>query len=128
MGKPPSEASGRNMTLMFCTSATGQIIPNRLIFLRTKINQRLSLNVPADTLNVVQRNGWMNSDIFLAFLIGFFEACSGIARKYSSSDSRWLQQSQGSSVIRYSRHKVPVLCDRSHIHKLQPLERMLKGA
>jgi hypothetical protein len=73
VGKLPSEASGRSMTLMFCTSATGQIIPHRFIFLGTKINHRLSLNAPGDTLNVVQQNGWMNSDIFLAFLLGFLK-------------------------------------------------------
>jgi hypothetical protein len=78
---------------MFSMSATGQIIPHRFIFPRAKINQRPALNAPADAATVVQQNGWMNSHIFVGCLKVFFEACSAIARKYSPSDSRWLQQS-----------------------------------
>jgi hypothetical protein len=72
----------------------------------------------------------MNSGIFLACLEGFFEACSAIARKYSSTDCRWPQQSQGFSVVRYAlRNNVHMLCNPSHIvHKLQPSESMFKGA
>jgi len=47
------------------------------------------LNAPAAAVTVVQQNGWMNSDIFVACLKVFL-SCSAIARKYSS-DSRWLQ-------------------------------------
>jgi hypothetical protein len=57
LGKLPSEESGLNMTLMFCMSATGKIIPHRFIFLTAKINQRLALNAPADAVTVVRQNG-----------------------------------------------------------------------
>jgi hypothetical protein len=53
-------------------SAAGQIIPHRFISPRAKINQRPALNAPADAVTVVQQNGWMNSDNFVAFLKVFF--------------------------------------------------------
>ena len=57
---------------MFCMSATGKLFRTASFFPGTEINQRPALNAPADAVTVVQQNGWMNSDIFVACLKVFF--------------------------------------------------------
>ena len=71
VGKLTSAERGRNVTISFCINPTGMFIPPFFVFLRKKMNGRLMINAPNESLHVPQVNGWMSGDIFLIWLKGF---------------------------------------------------------
>lgn len=98
---------------------------------RAKINQKSALNAPADALTVVQQNGWMNSDIFVACLKVFFclvqPSPKNIHRLNLSGYSSYKDHLL--SVIPNIHNYVHMPCIPSHtVHELLPLERIFKAA
>lgn len=68
VGKLTSAERGKNITVLFCMSANGHFIPPFFIFPRQRMNERLMMNAPAESIGVAQPKGWMNSDFFLQYL------------------------------------------------------------
>ena len=125
VGKLTSGERGRNITLMFCMSAIGQYIPPLFIFPRQKMNQRLMIGAPEESIGVAQPNGWMNGNIFLTWLKHFEK------HVHPTEQSPVLLVLDGHcshkelEVIRYARaHHIHMLSTPPHTtHKLQPLDR-----
>ena len=125
VGKLTSGERGRNITLTFCMSASGQFIAPLFIFPRQKMNPRLMIGAPDESQGVAQPNGWMNGDIFETWLKHF------VKHVRPSKDSPVLLILDGHcshkelKVILYARkHHVHMLSTPPHTtHKLQPLDR-----
>jgi len=125
VGKLTSAERGKNITILFCMSATGYFIPPFFVFPRKRMNERLMINAPPQSAGVAQPRGWMNSDLFLRWLEHF------LTFAHPTKESPVLILLDG-----HSSHKsldVINFCRTNHIylislpphttHKLQPLDR-----
>lgn len=125
VGKITSAERGKNVTILFCMSATGVYTPPFFVFPRKRMNERLMFNAPPDSIGVAQPNGWMNCDFFLQWLHHF------VKFSHPSRESPVLIILDGHcshktlEVINFCRDKnVHLLCLPPHTsHKLQPLDR-----
>lgn len=125
VGKMTSGERGRNVTLMFCMSATGQFIPPLFIFPRVRMNDRLMIGAPTESISFPTPNGWMTKESFLKWLQHFVSFT-----KPSKEDPVLLIiDGHGShkdlDVILYARENyVHMISFPPHTtHKLQPLDR-----
>lgn len=106
-------------------SANGHFLPPYFIFPRQRMNDRLMINAPAESVGVAQPKGWMNSDLFLKWL-QFFEKYS-----HPTEDHPVLLLLDGHcshktlAVINFCReHNIHLISSPPHTtHKLQPLDR-----
>lgn len=106
-------------------SAGGQLVPPFFVFPRKRMNERLMINAPHESVAEAQPNGWMNADSFLKWMGHFI--------KYSnpSEQSPVLLILDGHAshkdldVIEHARkHHIHMLSTPPHTtHKLQPLDR-----
>lgn len=125
VGKLTSAERGKNVTVLFAMSAGGQFIPPFFIFPRQRMNDRLMINSPNESVAEVQPNGWMNSELFLKWMAHFV--------KYTnpSEESPILLILDGHAshkdldVINFATKKhIHMLSTPPHTtHKLQPLDR-----
>lgn len=125
VGKMTSGERGHNITLMFCMSAAGQFIPPLFVFPRIRMNDRLMIGAPTESISFPTPNGWMTKDSFLKWLQHFVSFT-----KPSKEDPVLLIiDGHGShkdlDVILYARENyVHMLSFPPHTtHKLQPLDR-----
>lgn len=125
VGKMTSGERGRNVSLMFCMSATGQFIPPLFIFPRVRMNNRLMIGAPAESISFATPNGWMTKDSFLKWLQHFVSVT-----KPSKEDPVLLiidghRSHKDLDVILYARENyIHMLSFPPHTtHKLQPLDR-----
>lgn len=63
IGKLTSADRGKNITVLFCMSANGHYIPPFFVFPRQRINERLMMNAPAESVGVAQPKRWINIDL-----------------------------------------------------------------
>lgn len=125
VGKLTSAERGKNITVLFCMSANGHFIPPFFVFPRQRMNERLMMNAPDESIGVAQPKGWMNSDFFLQYLRIF------VKHTQPTKENPVLLLLDG-----HCSHKtLPVInfCRENHIHlmsspphtthKLQPLDR-----
>lgn len=125
VGKLTSAERGKNITVLFCMSANGHFMPPFFVFPRQRMNDRLMINSPAESVGVAQPKGWMNSDLFLQWLQLF------IKHSHPTKERPVLLLLDG-----HCSHKtlaVINLCRQNYIHlisspphtthKLQPLDR-----
>ena len=125
VGKLTSAERGRNITILFCMSPTGMYMPPFFVFPRKRMNERLMVDAPTESIGVPQVNGWMNSEIFLIWIKDF------VQRTSPTKESPILLILDGHcshkdlAVIDYaSKHNVHLLSLPPHSsHKLQPLDR-----
>jgi len=71
VGGATSGERGVNTTAVCCTSPSGFFIPPMIIFKRTKKPQELALGAPVGSLIEVTKSGYINSELFLAWLKHF---------------------------------------------------------
>ncbi|XP_038221604.1 uncharacterized protein LOC119839407 [Zerene cesonia] len=125
VGKLTSAERGKNITVLFCMSANGHYIPPFFVFPRQRMNERLMMNAPAESIGVAQPKGWMNSDFFLQYPTVI------VKHTQPTKDNPVLLLVDG-----HCSHKslaVIMFCRENHIHlissppqtthKLQPLDR-----
>lgn len=62
VGKLTYAERGNNITVLFCMSANCHYIPSFFVFPRQRMNDRLMMNAPAESIGVAQPKGWINSD------------------------------------------------------------------
>lgn len=69
VGKLASAERGRNVTIMFCASASGDFVPPFFIFGTTPNKKKeLTDNMPENYGVVTAKKGWMTAEIFLNWL------------------------------------------------------------
>lgn len=125
VGKLTSAERGKNVTILFCMSATGVYTPPFFVFPRKRMNERLMFNAPLDSAGVAQPKGWINNDFFLQFLHHYKKFANPTA------DSPVLIVLDGHSshktleVINYCReNNIHLISFPPHTsHKMQPLDR-----
>lgn len=71
VSKVVSTERGRNITIICCMSATGLYVPPFLIFPRKRMRAELLENAPPGSVGYGSDNGWVNTELFLAFLQHF---------------------------------------------------------
>ncbi|KAJ4437862.1 hypothetical protein ANN_13801, partial [Periplaneta americana] len=59
--KKTAAEGGRSVTVLFCMNAGGQYIPH---FLRHRMNERLLIGAPKESIGEAQSNGWMTSHLW----------------------------------------------------------------
>ncbi|XP_037293571.1 uncharacterized protein LOC119189035 [Manduca sexta] len=57
VGKLTSAERGKNITVLFCMSANGHFIPPFFVFPRQRMNERLMMNAPDESIGVAQPKG-----------------------------------------------------------------------
>lgn len=125
VGKLTSAERGKNVSIMFCMSATGQFIPPFFIFPRQRVNERLLINAPPESEAVAQPKGWMNNEIFLKWLSLFVK----FTRPTKESPILMVLDGHSShktlDVINFCRdNHIYLISTPPHTtHKLQPLDR-----
>ncbi|XP_022819194.1 uncharacterized protein LOC111351487 isoform X1 [Spodoptera litura] len=125
IGKLTSAERGKNVTILFCMSATGNFIPPFFIFPRQRMHERLMINSPPDSEGVAQPKGWMNNEFFLKWLHHFTK----FARPSKESPILLLLDGHSShktlEVINWCRdNNIHLISSPPHTtHKLQPLDR-----
>lgn len=125
VGKLTSAEKGKNITVLFCMSANGHFIPPFFVFPRQRMNDRLMINAPAESVGVAQPKGWMNSDFFLHWLQLF------VKHSHPTKENPVLLLLDGHcshktlAVINYCRdNNIHLISSPPHTtHKLQPLDR-----
>ncbi|KAJ8962215.1 hypothetical protein NQ318_018187 [Aromia moschata] len=125
VGKLTSAERGKNITILFCMSANGYFIPPFFVFPRQRMNDRLMINAPAQSIAMAQPKGWMNSDFFLQWMKHFTKF------SHPSKENPVLLLLDGHSshktldVINFCReHHIHLMSSPPHTtHKLQPLDR-----
>lgn len=125
VGKLTSAERGKNVTVLFAMSAGGQFVPPFFVFPRSRINERLMINAPHESVGEAQPNGWMNAELFLKWM--------GHFTKYSNptKENPVLLILDGHAshkdldVIEFARkNHIHMLSTPPHTtHKLQPLDR-----
>lgn len=125
VGKLTSAERGKNITVLFCMSATGHYTPPFFVFPRHKMNPRLMVNAPAQSKGVAQPRGWMIGDFFLQFLQHFVQH----VRPTKESPVLLILDGHSShktlEVIKFCKENfIELLSLPPHTsHKLQPLDR-----
>lgn len=125
VGKMTSAERGRNVTLMFCMSATGQFIPPLFIFPRKRMNDRLMIGAPAESCAFPTSSGWMTTEAFLKWMQHFVS----FSKPTKDDPVLLLVDGHGThkelEVILFARNNhVHMLSFPPHTtHKLQPLDR-----
>ncbi|KPJ16902.1 hypothetical protein RR48_13758 [Papilio machaon] len=125
VGKLTSAERGKNITVLFCMSANGHYIPPFFVFPRQRMNERLMMNAPAESIGVAQPKGWMNSDFFLQYLRIF------VKHTQPTKENPVLLLLDGHcshktlAVINFCRENhIHLMSSPPHTtHKLQPLDR-----
>ena len=106
-------------------SANGHFIPPFFVFPRQRMNDRLMINAPAESVGVAQPKGWMTSDFFLRWMHQF------VKHSHPSKESPVLLLVDGHcshktlAVINFCReNNIHLISSPPHTtHKLQPLDR-----
>lgn len=62
---------GKTVTLVWCVSASGQVLPPVFVFPRKKMKPSLTEHAPSGSMQCVSDNGWITEDIFTQFLEHF---------------------------------------------------------
>lgn len=125
VGKMTSGERGRNVTLMFSMSATGQFIPPLFIFPRKRMNERLMIGAPTESCAFPTTSGWMTTEAFLKWMQHFVS----FAKPTENDPVLLLIDGHGThkelEIILFARaHHVYMLSFPPHTtHKLQPLDR-----
>jgi hypothetical protein len=125
VGKLTSAERGKNITVLFCMSANGHYVPPFFVFPRQRMNDRLMINAPIQSVGVAQPKGWMNSDFFLQWLKLF------VIHSHPTKENPVLLLLDGHcshktlAVINFCRdNNVHLISSPPHTtHKLQPLDR-----
>lgn len=125
VGKLTSAERGKNITILFCMSASGHFIPPFFVFPRQRMNDRLMINAPAESVGVAQPKGWMNCDFFLYWLQLF------VKHSHPTKENPVLLLLDGHcshktlAVINFCRdNNIHLISSPPHTtHKLQPLDR-----
>ncbi|XP_026728373.1 uncharacterized protein LOC113494293 [Trichoplusia ni] len=125
VGKLTSAERGKNITVLFCMSANGHYIPPFFVFPRQRMNERLMMNAPGESIGVAQPKGWMNSDFFLQYLRIFMK------HTQPTKENPVLLLLDGHcshktlAVINFCRENhIHLMSSPPHTtHKLQPLDR-----
>lgn len=125
VGKLTSAEREKNLTVLFAMSAGCQFVPPFFVFPRTRINERLMINAPHESVGEAQPNGWMNAELFLKWMSHF--------KRYSNptKENPVLLVLDGHAshkdldVIEFARkNHIHMLSTPPHTtHKLQPLDR-----
>ncbi|KAK9729596.1 CENP-B N-terminal DNA-binding domain [Popillia japonica] len=68
VGKLTSAERGKNVTVLIAMSAGGQFVPPFFVFPRSRMNERLMINAPNESVGEAQPNGWMNAELFLKWM------------------------------------------------------------
>ncbi|XP_021696059.1 uncharacterized protein LOC110675412 [Aedes aegypti] len=125
VGKITSAERGKNVTILFCMSATGVYIPPFFVFPRVRMNDHLRFNAPMDSKGVAQPKGWMNGEFFLKWLEHFVK----FSRPSNESPVLIILDGHSShktlEVINFCRNNnVHLISLPPHTsHKMQPLDR-----
>lgn len=125
VGKMTSGERGRTVTLMFCMSVTGLFIPPLFVFPRKRMNDRLMIGAPSESISFPTPTGWINGPAFLTWLKHFVS----FTKPTTEDPVLLIIDGHGShkelDVIMYAReNNVHMLSVPPHTtHKLQPLDR-----
>lgn len=125
VGKLTSGERGKNITLMFGMNPTGHFIPPLFIFPRQRMNERLMLGAPEESVAFAQPSGWMNGEIFLLWLKHFAKHVRPTANDPVLLVLDGHASHKELPVILFAReHNIHMISIPPHTtHKLQPLDR-----
>uniref|UniRef100_A0A6M2DMK8 Putative mariner-21 hm n=1 Tax=Xenopsylla cheopis TaxID=163159 RepID=A0A6M2DMK8_XENCH len=125
VGKLTSAERGKNITVLFCMSANGHYIPPFFVFPRQRMNKRLMMNAPAESIGVGQPKGWMNSDFFLQYLRLFIKHTQPTKEKPILLLLDGHCSHRTLAIINFCRENhIHLMSSPPHTtHKLQPLDR-----
>jgi len=73
VGALTSAERGVNTTVVCCVSAAGQYVPPMIIFKRLRMKEELKDGAPPGSLVVCNESGWMDSDMYYAWLQHFIQ-------------------------------------------------------
>lgn len=126
VGKLTSAERGKNVTVMFCTSAAGYFIPPLFIFPRQRVNERLMIGAPSESIALAQPNGWINAELFLKWIQHFVKFSKPSKEKPVLLILDGHSSHKDLAVISYAKENhVHMLSTPPHTtHKLQPLDRV----
>lgn len=126
VGKLTSAERGKNVTVMFCMSAAGYFIPPLFIFPRQRVNERLMIGAPSESIALAQPNGWINAELFLKWLQHFVKFSKPSKEKPVLLILDGHSSHKDLAVISYAKENhVHMLSTPPHTtHKLQPLDRV----
>ncbi|GBP19771.1 Pogo transposable element with KRAB domain [Eumeta japonica] len=125
IGKLTSAERVKSITVRFCMSANGHFVPPFFVFPMQRMNDRLMVNAPTESVGVAQPKGWINSDFFLQWLQLFIKH----SRPTKKNPVLVLLDGHCShktlAVINCCReNNIQLLSSPPHTtHKLQPLDR-----
>lgn len=71
VGAITSLERGRNVTFVCCVSATGHYVPPMIIYPRKRLKPELTEGAPAGSVFKCQEKGWINTELFAAWLEHF---------------------------------------------------------
>ncbi|XP_072401149.1 uncharacterized protein [Diabrotica undecimpunctata] len=125
VGKLTSAERGKNVTVLFAMSAGGQFVPPYFIFPRVRMNERLMVNAPNESVGEAQPNGWMNAELFLKWMHHFVQYSNPTAENPVLLILDGHASHKDLDVIEFARkNNIHMLSTPPHTtHKLQPLDR-----
>lgn len=125
VGKLTSAERGKNVTVLFCMSATGLFVPPFFVFPRQRCNERLMIGAPPESIGLAQPNGWMNAELFVKWLHHFVKFAKPTVDKPVLLILDGHCSHKELPVIKYGNDSnVHILSTPPHTtHKLQPLDR-----
>ncbi|CAH1987730.1 unnamed protein product [Acanthoscelides obtectus] len=125
VGKLTSAERGKNVTVLFAMSAGGQFVPPYFIFPRNRMNERLMINAPNESVGEAQPNGWMNAELFLKWMQHFVQYSNPTAQNPVLLILDGHASHKDLDVIEFARkNNIHMLSTPPHTtHKLQPLDR-----
>ncbi|KAJ8936819.1 hypothetical protein NQ318_015286 [Aromia moschata] len=125
VGKITSDERGKNVTILFCMSAGGQFIPPFFVYPRQRINERLKIGKPSESVLEAQPNGWMNADLFLEWMGHFIKYANPSKERPVLLVLDGHASHKDLRVITFAReHNIHMISTPPHTtHKLQPLDR-----
>jgi hypothetical protein len=126
VGKLTSAERGKNVTVLFCMSASGLFIPPFFIYPRQRINERLKIGAPDESVAEAQPNGWKTAELFLKWMKHFarFSRPTIQAPVLLVLDGHCSHKDL--QVVNFARENyIHMLSTPPHTtHKLQPLDRV----
>ncbi|XP_072384750.1 uncharacterized protein [Diabrotica undecimpunctata] len=125
VGQLTSAERGKNVTVLFAMSAGGQFVPPYFIFPRVRMNERLMVNAPNESVGEAQPNGWMNAELFLKWMHHFVQYSNPTAENPVLLILDGHASHKDLDVIEFARkNNIHMLSTPPHTtHKLQPLDR-----
>lgn len=125
VGKLTSAERGKNVTVLFAMSAGGQFVPPYFIFPRSRMNERLMINAPNESVGEAQPNGWMNAELFLKWMRHFVKYSNPTELNPVLLILDGHASHKDLDVIEFARENhIHMLSTPPHTtHKLQPLDR-----